>query len=159
MSTHPVLTNPNEELRKPSQPVLDAEFGTPAMTKLIEDLIETMHLENGVGIAAPQVGVHKRVIIIDTGNGPQAFINPEIVSSSLKKIDSEEGCLSVPGVYGIVKRHKRVNINAKLASGDEVTMKAEDFPAIVFQHETDHLNGILFIDRVVRYTKPPQNIL
>lgn len=159
MTVKTVLTNPDDQLRIPSEPVSLSEIGTPAFSQLIEDLIETMNVEKGVGIAAPQIGVRKRLIIIDTGDGPQAFINPEIISTSLSKVDSEEGCLSVPGVFGIVRRHKRIKLQAMLPNGDQVTIKAEGFPAIVFQHETDHLNGTLFIDQVVRYTKPPQTVL
>lgn len=159
MTTRPVLTNPNTDLRIISEIVSVSEIQTKEMKQLIEDLIETMNLENGVGIAAPQIGVHKRVIIIDTGDGPQAFINPKITAKSFAKAEGEEGCLSVPGVYGMVKRHKRITVQAHLPSGEEVEIKADDFPAIVFQHEMDHLDGVLFIDRVTRYTKPPKNVL
>ena len=159
MTAQIVLTNPNNELRKISEPVLESEIGTTAISNLIKDLIETMDIEKGVGIAAPQIGVLKRVIIIDTGKGPQAFLNPEIISKSISKIEGEEGCLSVPGVFGIVKRHKRIKIQAMLENGERVTIKASDFSAVVFQHETDHLNGILFIDKVIRYTKQPNAVL
>lgn len=160
MTATAVLTNPNPDLRISSEPVSVSELETPELTKLIADLIDTMRAENGVGIAAPQVGIRKRVIIVDTGeNTPQAFLNPEIVSTSLAKIDSEEGCLSVPGVFGIVRRHKWVKVRAMMPNGDLVEIKAEGFPATIFQHETDHLNGVLFIDKVTRYTKPPQHVL
>jgi len=160
MTIQPVLTNPNKELRKNSEIVPVSEIQTKEMEQLIEDLIETMKVENGVGIAAPQIGVLKRVIIVETGdNGPQAFINPTIIAKSFGKEEGEEGCLSVPGVYGLVKRHKRITVQAHLPSGQEVTIKAEGFPAVVFQHEMDHLDGVLFIDRVTRYTKPPKHVL
>ncbi len=160
MSAIPVLTNPSDDLRIPSETILVSEHKTPQLTKLIADLIDTMKVENGVGIAAPQIGVRKRLIIVDMGeDGPQAFLNPEILSASRSQVDSEEGCLSVPGVFGIVRRHKRVKVGAMLPNGDQVEIKAEGFPATVFQHEIDHLNGTLFIDKVVRYTKPPTNVL
>ncbi len=159
MTIKAVLTNPNTELRKKSKIVSRDEIQTKEMEALVEDLIETMRIENGVGIAAPQIGVLKRVIIIDTGDGAQAFINPKITSKSLSKVEGEEGCLSVPGVYGMVKRHKRITVQATLLNGDDVVIKADKFPAIVFQHEMDHLDGVLFIDHVTRYTKPPKNVL
>jgi peptide deformylase len=159
MVNRTVLTNPNQELRKRSELVLEKEFGSTELQELINDLIDTMRVENGVGIAAPQIGVLKRVIIVDIGQGPQVYVNPVITHRSFKKIESEEGCLSVPGVYGIVKRHKKVTMKARALDGRAVVVKAEDFPAIVYQHETDHLNGILFIDKVSRYTQPPKNVL
>ncbi|MBM5789496.1 peptide deformylase [Candidatus Parcubacteria bacterium] len=149
-----VLTSPNPNLRQPSQAVSDTEIVSPEMKKLVDVLKETMAVENGVGIAAPQVGIGKRVIIVDTGAGPQAFFNPVITRRSLQKIESEEGCLSVPEVFGIVRRHRAVTVKAVDESGKPVTIRARQFPAIVFQHEIDHLDGILFIDKVVRFTKP-----
>lgn len=153
MSTLKVLhaqqANENEELRKVSQPVAEERIGSEEIAKLIADLKETMEKENGVGIAAPQVGVHDRVIIVDMEEGgPTAFINPEITQRSFKMVDSEEGCLSVPGEWGMVKRHRAVDVKAKTEDGKTVTFKADGLPAIIFQHEIDHLDGILFIDRV-----------
>ena len=156
MTVRPVLTDPNKELRKKSQTVDPQEITSDEIQGLIRDLIETMKVENGVGIAAPQIGVHKRVIIVESGNGPQAFINPEITSKSFRKIESEEGCLSVPGIYGIVKRSKSCKLKAFNRDGEPVTVSAENFPATVFQHEIDHLDGILFIDKVKHYTSPPK---
>ncbi len=156
MTSRPVLTNPNTELRKVSESVSDKEMGTEELDILIDDLIETMKMENGIGIAAPQIGVHKRLIIIDTGDGPQALINPEITARSLRKIESEEGCLSVPGVYGMVKRHREIKARAFDRQGNEMTFRAKGLLSIVVQHETDHLDGVLFIDKVFEYTKPPK---
>ena len=142
-----VLKNPNTELRKVSSPVPLKAVATSTMLGLIDTLKATMKKENGVGIAAPQVGIHERVIIAETKDGPTAFINPEIVETSFKMVESEEGCLSVPGVWGIVQRHRSVKVKALNEKAEEVTMKANGLLAIIFQHEIDHLNGILFIDR------------
>lgn len=153
MSTMTVLHNPNKELRVVSKPVALDNVNTPEIKKLVKDLKDTMKKENGVGIAAPQVGVHERVIIAETENGPTAFINPEITERSFKMVDSEEGCLSVPGCWGIVERHRTVTVKALQEDGTPVTLKAKDLLAIIFQHEIDHLDGILFIDRATDLRK------
>lgn len=162
MTIKPVFTNPNPILRKPSVEIDESEITSSSIKTLIKDLKETMAVERGVGIAAPQVGVHLRIILIDIGSsGPKAFINPRIVRTSLRKIDSEEGCLSVPGVFGIVRRYRGVVVEAYNEKAEPITIRAEEFPATVFQHEIDHLNGILFIDKVVRFTSKktsPQSI-
>jgi len=156
MSTLDVLKNPNHGLREKSEPLTKQEVVSDETKKLITDLIETMKVEDGVGIAAPQVGVHKRVIIVDNGEGVKAFINPKIISRSIRKTDSEEGCLSVPGIFGIVKRNKKVKVKAIDENGEPVRVSASGLTATVFQHEIDHLDGILFIDKVERYTTPPK---
>ncbi len=157
MASKTVLTSPNVELRVLSNEFSLDEIVTKETRELVCDLIETMHAENGIGIAAPQIGIHKCVIIVDVGsNQPQAFFNPKIISKSFSKIESEEGCLSVPGVFGIVKRHRSVTVTAQNIDGATQTFRAEGLLAIVFQHEIDHLNGILFIDKVLRYTTHPK---
>lgn len=157
MTSRIVLTSPNAELRVVSKPIAMNEMISKDMHKLVLDLVETMDVENGIGIAAPQIGIHKRLIIVDIGDKqPQAFFNPIIKSKSFSKIESEEGCLSVPGVFGIVKRHKAVTVTAQNQNGDTQTFRAEGLMAIVFQHEIDHLDGILFIDKVLRYTTHPK---
>jgi len=152
----PILTDPNKELRKKSKAVDSEDFLSDEIQNLVDDLIETMKVENGVGIAAPQIGVLKRVIIVEDEDGPRAFINPKIISKSFRKIKGEEGCLSVPGIYGMVKRSKSIKLKAFDRDGNPVTISAEGFPATVFQHEVDHLNGILFIDKIIDYTSPPK---
>jgi peptide deformylase len=156
MSHLRVLHDPEPTLRSASTEVAASDIGTPRLQALIADMIETMKLENGVGIAAPQVGVNERVIIVEGGRGPEAFVNPKIVGKSFGKTDSEEGCLSVPGVFGIVKRHKKVKVEAFDKTGVKRVMDVHGFPAIIFQHEIDHLDGILFVDKVVKYTQPPK---
>lgn len=147
-----VLRQPDSRLRIPSIPLEQNEVTSKEMKSLIQDLIETMHAEHGVGIAAPQIGVSKRVIVIQTGQKPEVFFNPKILSASFRKVNSEEGCLSVPGMFGIVRRHSRVEVEAWNEQGENVRIKADGLPAIVFQHEIDHLDGILFIDKVIRFT-------
>lgn len=147
MNALTVLHNPNPELRVISQPVTDADILRPETQQLIDQLMDTMVEENGVGIAAPQVGEHLRIIIVETPHGVQAFINPEITSRSVRMVSSIEGCLSVPGISGAVKRHSSVKVKAKNRQGEMVEIKANGLQAIIFQHEIDHLDGILFIDR------------
>ncbi len=148
-----VLVTPDVQLRKRSVEISPERIRTPAFQQFIKDMKETMAQENGVGLAAPQIGVLERIIIVETQDGPQAFINPMIIHRSFRTMDSEEGCLSVPGVYGIVRRHRRVTVKAFNEQGEAVTIQAQQFPAIIFQHETDHLNGILFIDKAIRLTE------
>lgn len=147
MNALAVLHNPNPELRVISQPVTDVDILRTETQQLIDQLMETMAEENGVGIAAPQVGEHLRIIIVETPHGVQAFINPEITSRSVRMVSSIEGCLSVPGISGAVKRHSSVKVKAKNRQGEMVEIKANGLQAIIFQHEIDHLDGILFIDR------------
>ena len=156
MSHLRVLHDPEPTLRAPSKDVAVSDIGSPRLQTLIEDMVETMKLENGVGIAAPQVGTNERVIIVEGGRGPEAFFNPRIVGKSFGKVDSEEGCLSVPGVFGIVKRHKKVKVEAYDKTATKRVMDVHGFPAIIFQHEIDHLDGVLFVDKVVKYTQPPK---
>jgi len=156
MTHKTVLTSPNKELRIISTEMTTAEFSDPKTIQLAKDLIETMRLENGIGIAAPQVGIHKRFIIVNIGeDDPRAFLNPKILSKSFLKIESEEGCLSVPGVFGMVKRHRSITVSAQDLKGETMTFRADGLMAIVFQHEIDHLDGVLFIDKVIRYTDRP----
>lgn len=155
MTLRSVLINPNDRLRKKAKAVDVDEISSPEVQTLIDDLIETMCVENGVGLAATQIGSDKRIIIVDV-DGVQPLINPEMVSKSVRKIEFEEGCLSVPGVTGIVKRHREVKLKAYDRNGKPLTIKAKGLLSIVLQHETDHLDGILFIDKVIRYTNPPR---
>lgn len=152
-----VLTEPSKELRVRSVEVSAADFGSDRLKMLAKELVKTMDAENGCGIAAPQVGIHERLIIVDPGDGAVAYVNPKIISRSFRSVMSEEGCLSVPGVYGVVKRHKSVKVNAMDIDGKPVELEADGLHAIIFQHEIDHLDGILFIDRVEKFTRPPKH--
>jgi len=109
-------------------------------------MAETMKKANGIGLAAPQVGILKRVIIVDIGEGLNVFINPEIIEMDGEIIDVE-GCLSIPGVYGEVARPQRLKVKAKDEKGLEFELEAEGLFARAICHEIDHLNGVLFIDK------------
>ena len=113
---------------------------------LLDDMRETLAVAQGVGLAAPQVGILRRVILVDTGDEILELINPVITKQSGHQ-DSLEGCLSVPGVRGHVDRPKKVTVQGYDREGNLMEYKAQDFVATIFCHETDHLDGILFIDK------------
>ena len=115
---------------------------------LISDMIDTMHQADGVGLAAPQVGILKRIVVIDVGDGVHALINPKIISRSGEEIDYE-GCLSIPGIRGKVRRPASVVVKALDRDGREIELKADSLLARAVCHETDHLEGILFIDKII----------
>ena len=123
----------------------DVEF-TDEIKGLIERMYVVMAEANGLGLAAPQVGVSKRVFTYDIGDGPHAIVNGQITRRSGEET-SVEGCLSIPGLQGDVARAERVTLTGLDENGKQVTIKAEGLLARVFQHETDHLDGKLFIDR------------
>lgn len=132
-------------LRSPALPVV--EFDARLAT-LAADMTDTMHAAPGVGLAAPQVGVPRRVFTFDSGEEAGAYANPEIVWRSDETQEGEEGCLSVPGVYFPVTRAAQIRVRALSLEGDEIEREAEAFLARIFQHEIDHLDGVLFIDRL-----------
>jgi peptide deformylase len=118
------------------------------LRQLIDDMTETMYAANGVGLAATQVNVHQRVVVIDVSeerNEPRAFINPEIVAREGVEV-SEEGCLSVPGTYEQVQRAERITVRALDRTGKQFTLDADGLLAVCIQHELDHLEGKLFVD-------------
>jgi len=144
-----ILTYPNPELKKKSSPVT---IITDAVRDLAMDMAETMYDAPGVGLAAPQVGVHQRIIVIDISGKDEPndliiAINPIIVHSSGSSFE-EEGCLSVPHYAANVQRHASVVVKALDLDGNEKIWHAEDLLAIAFQHEIDHLDGILFVDHL-----------
>jgi peptide deformylase len=120
---------------------------------LIEDLIETVHEANGAGLAAPQIGVPLRAIVTNVDDKLHVVLNPEIVDESQEEIEADEGCLSIPGWYGPVKRRERVTVRGLGRTGKPVKLKTEGWEARAFQHEIDHLNGVLFIDRITDRSK------
>lgn len=145
MAIYNIVTKEDKLLRKKSQVVPEI---TPNVIKLLDRMQETMYAANGVGLAAPQVGILKRVVVIDIGeDGPGVLrlINPEILERSGWQ-NGPEGCLSCPGMYGDVKRSQYVKVKALNEQGEEIIIEAEDFLARALQHEIDHLEGILFID-------------
>lgn len=119
---------------------------------LLDDMAETMYYTDGVGLAAPQVGILKRVVVIDVGNGIIELINPEIIEVSGEQ-SGQEGCLSVPGKYGIVSRPEKVTVKAEDRNGNTFEMTGEGLLARAFCHEIDHLDGILFVDNVTEYVE------
>lgn len=146
----PLTQIPTPSLRERSLEVDPAIIGTTDFQTFLDDLIETMFVEDGVGIASPQVGKNIRVFIVNEKTGPKAYINPEVTALGEHSVESEEGCLSVPGVWGIVPRAKKAHVKALDRHGRRVEFDAKGFMAIVYQHEFDHLNGILFIDKATR---------
>jgi peptide deformylase len=116
--------------------------------RLIDDLIETCHAANGAGLAAPQIGVPLRAIVTNVDDNVRVVLNPEIVKQSDEQVEGEEGCLSIPGWYGPVMRRERVTVRGLSRTGKPIKIKAEGWEARAFQHEVDHLDGILFIDRM-----------
>lgn len=152
MEAFSIVTLPTKSLRERSRELRVEEITTPEFQAFLDQLIVTMHVADGVGIASPQVGKNIRAIVVNTKQGAECFINPEIVKKSEATEDGEEGCLSVPGKYGIVTRHKKVTVRALNRHGRKVEFEAKQFPAIIFQHEIDHLDGILFIDKAKNVT-------
>ena len=147
-----IVQYPDPRLREPCEPVREV---TEEIRKLLNDMAETMYDAPGIGLAAAQIGVAQRVIVVDVGddeeNGskPQLYklVNPEIISSD-GEIETEEGCLSIPGVRETVKRKNRVVVQALDADGNDVKIDASGLLAICLQHEIDHLDGVLFIDHL-----------
>ncbi len=134
----PILRKTSKEIK-----VIDDRIQT-----LLDDMVDTMIYANGVGLAAPQVGVLRRVIVIDIGLGPMKIINPEIIESSGEIVDVE-GCLSVPNFTGTVERPETIKVKYLDENGDERLIEANGFLARVFCHEIDHLNGVLYTDKVI----------
>ena len=139
-----ILKFPNPKLRLKAKPVKKL---TPTIIKLIDEMIETMHAAPGVGLAAPQVGKSLRVFVVDVGPGPIALVNPELLEKSGLQTFTE-GCLSLPGVEAPVDRAALVRVRGLDRDGEEIVVTAEGLLATVFQHEIDHLDGFVFIDRV-----------
>lgn len=129
---------------------MPGEIKSPAIQKLIFDMKETVIPACGIGLAAPQVGLLLRLIVIALNDKLMAFINPKITKFSWRKEVDEEGCLSVPGKFGPVKRSKIIKVEALDERGKLLKFKAKDLFARVIQHEIDHLDGILFIDKAKR---------
>ena len=122
---------------------------------LLDDMAQTMYEAHGVGLAAPQVGILKRVVVIDVGDGLIELVNPVIVEAKGKN-EGSEGCLSVPGEWGIVVRPSKVKVKAQNRYGEEIILKGTDLLARAFCHEIDHLEGILFKDLAIRMVDPSE---
>ena len=147
MALLPILEYPDARLKRIASPV--TEF-TPAIKKLVADMAETMYQAPGIGLAATQVDVHKRVIVIDVSQDKsdlKVFINPEIIEAD-GEIVGEEGCLSVPQYYDNVRRAAHVKVRAQDADGKPFELEATELLAVCIQHEMDHLKGVVFVDHL-----------
>ena len=133
-----------------------------ALEKLVEDMVDTLYSTTGVGLAAPQIGVGEKVIIVEYGEEDEepvlyAVVNPEIVEASEEMVKGIEGCLSVPDLIGEVDRHERITVKGQDVRGKPLKIKAEGWLARIFQHEIDHLDGILYTQRAGRVWRPGEN--
>ena len=149
MALLPILHYPDPRLRKVAKPVAQVD---DRIRKLVADMAETMRAAPGIGLAATQVDVHERVIVIDISEARdqlQVFINPEIVQAEGEE-ETEEGCLSVPGIYDTVRRAERVRVRALNLQGEPFTLDADGLLAVCVQHEIDHLDGKVFVDYLSR---------
>jgi len=141
-----ILRYPDPRLHTVAKPVAEVNDG---IRQLVDDMLETMYDAKGVGLAATQVDVHQRVVVIDTSeerNDPRVLINPEIIAASDEMIVWEEGCLSVPTVYDKVDRHARVRVRALNRDGQSYEFDADELLAVCVQHELDHLLGKVFVE-------------
>ena len=155
MSVKKIFTIPDPILKKKSLPIKNVDS---SVKKLMDDMLETMYAAPGIGLAAVQVGVLKRVVVIDLSKKeekkpPLFFINPEIISTSEEQVSYEEGCLSIPNQFAEIKRPKRCHVKYLDYNGKKKDLKADGLLATCIQHEIDHLNGILFIDYLSKLKK------
>ncbi|HHY39037.1 MAG TPA: peptide deformylase [Clostridia bacterium] len=137
-------------LRKKARPVVNVN---KKIKDILDSMVRVMAERDGVGLAGPQVGISKRIVVVDVGNGPIKLINPEIVKSVGSEI-AVEGCLSIPGVFGEVRRASEVEVTALDENGRRVWIEGSGLLARALQHELDHLDGILFVDKVIRFVSP-----
>jgi peptide deformylase len=169
MAIRNIISLPDPVLRRKARPVtkFSGEFQS-----LIDDMIETMREAPGVGLAAPQVSVSERLIVVEYGEEEEdedgtiiehpkklyVMVNPEIVKTSEEKVTGIEGCLSIPGLVGEVERFESIQLKGLNRRGQPVKLKADGWLARIFQHEIDHLDGVLFPDRATRVWKPEMEI-
>ena len=146
MALRKIICIEDELLRKKSRPV---EKFDEKLHKLLDDMAETMYNANGVGLAAPQVGILRRAVVIDVGDGLVELVNPVIVESDGQQ-SGPEGCLSIPGRSGVVTRPNHVKVQAQDAEGNPVELEAQEFFARAVCHELDHLDGVLYVDKMDR---------
>ena len=149
---YPIVIHPNERLMQKAKPVT---MITDETITILENMYETMIAHDGIGLAAPQIGknIQLAVIEVDEETGLFELINPEIIESSGTDVDVE-GCLSIPGTYGTVERAEEITVRYSDREGYEVEVTAYGYLARAFQHEIDHLNGELFIDKIIEPIKP-----
>jgi len=167
MTLRKIITLPEPVLRRKAHSI--TRFDKNLLT-LIDDMVETMRDAPGVGLAAPQIGLSERLIVVEyyereedeeVENAPKkvwAIVNPEIVKASEEKLMGVEGCLSIPNLVGEVERHATIHVKGLNRHGKPMKLKAEGWLARIFQHEIDHLNGVLFTDRATKVWQPPQEV-
>ena len=143
---YPILIHPNDKLKRVAQPI---DVITDETVALLDNLYETMVANDGIGIAAPQVGKNKRIAVVEVDEGDKfELINTEIIEAKGESIDVE-GCLSIPHVYGTVKRADEVTVRYYDREGEEIEVTAFGYLARAFQHEIDHLDGVLFVEKMI----------
>ena len=163
MTIREIKTFPSEVLRKKAEPI--SKFDKD-LHKLVDDMVETMRVAPGVGLAAPQVGISERVAVVEFGHEDDediprqlyVLVNPEIVKMSDEMVRGIEGCLSVPGLVGSVDRAKVVTVRAQDQHGKKLKIRAVGWLARIFQHEIDHLDGVLYTDRAVEIWQPDEEM-
>lgn len=150
MAIRIIRENGDEILRKKSREV---EVVDDKIKQILDDMVETMHKSNGVGLAGPQIGILKRLVVIDLydDNGPIKLVNPRIIKQEGEQ-EVEEGCLSFPNQFAKIIRPAKVTAEALNENGEKITIKAEDLLAQAISHEIDHLDGILFVDKIISGT-------
>lgn len=145
-----IFHEPDPVLRQRAREIDLSKCDKNELIQLVDDMILTMKKAPGVGLAAPQIGQSIRLIVVEYAPAPLVLINPEIISHSWRKRVMEEGCLSVPEKYGKVKRYDSVKVRARTLDGAPFEIAAKGFLSQIFQHEIDHLNGVLYIDKAIR---------
>ncbi len=152
MAIRQIVKEGDDVLTKKCRPVVKFD---ERLAILIDDMIETLHQANGVGLAAPQVGILRRVVIIDVGEGVIELVNPQIIAYSGEQ-ETLEGCLSCPGEWGITRRPDYVKVKAQDRNGNEFTIDGKELLAKAFCHEIDHLDGILYKEKAIRMLTPKE---
>ena len=150
MTVKTIITEPNKLLRQISKPV--ENVGNEEQ-KLMDDMLETMYSAGGIGLAATQIDVHQRILVIDVSENrdkPQIFVNPTFTVSDQQNLDYDEGCLSIPGFYETISRPKKVVIHSQDQHGKHFDLEADGILAVCIQHEIDHLDGKLMVDYISR---------
>jgi peptide deformylase len=153
MSVRNIVKYPDPILREKAKEVKNFN---DRLAKLLDDMAETMYAANGVGLAAPQVGISKQVLVVDVAEELTEIINPVILEKADEQLEPAEGCLSIPGLLGYVRRANTIHVKGQDRHGKAIEIKAEGYLARAFQHEIDHLNGVLFIDIAERVFRPEE---
>ena len=148
----PLEIYPSQILREKARELKQKELQNQEIKQLILNMAKTMRENAGVGLAAPQINQSLRLIVIATPGNPTAYINPEIIKVSWRKIDFEEGCLSLPGVFGLVRRPERILARYYNLAGEMKEVWLTEMIARIYQHEVDHINGVLFVDKAAAIT-------